>query len=60
MVLVHVFFNAVVVTPPVIVAVFNAIAGTPSNPDSAKQLTSIQNMTSIFSYFYYVVCISLH
>jgi hypothetical protein len=60
MVLVNVFYDIVVLTPQIVVVIWIAIVGTPSNSESAMQQTSIRSFASILSYFYYVVCMNLH
>ena len=60
MVLVHVFYDIVVLTPFIVVAILVGIVGTSSNSDIAMQLTLIQNMTSVVYYFHFVVGINLH
>ena len=60
MVLVHVFYDIVVFTPFIVVAILVGIVGTPSNSDIAMKLASIQNITTVVYYFHFVVCIGLH
>jgi hypothetical protein len=60
MVLVHVFYDVVVITPQIIVYIFNSIVGTSGNLVSVMQQTSIQNFTAILFYFHFAVCINLH
>ena len=60
MTLVHVFYDMVVLTPQIVVVILIDIVGTPSNSDIATKLASILNITSVLTYFQFVVCISLH
>jgi hypothetical protein len=59
MVLVQVFYNVVPILPTIIQTIFSFIVGTSPNAITGMQENFIANVTVIWYYFYFVVCMNL-